>query len=86
MYPHIDADYVYLHLEGTRTMRMTKQTDIKQIMRLYNAAWKNKRCGDSKHAAIYAGRCEGIAVTLEKFGYRIVKSNGRFIAERRDAR
>lgn len=64
-------------------MRMAKQTDIKQIMRLYNAAWKNKRCGDSKHAAIYAGRCEGIAVTLEKFGYSIEKHDGAFVAKRK---
>ena len=57
---------------------MTIET-IEGIMRLYNAARRNRDKG-GKRKELFAGRCEGIAMTLAKFGYRIVKQGDTCVA------
>ena len=57
---------------------MTIET-IEGIMRLYNAARRNRDNGGERKE-LFAGRCEGIAMTLAKFGYRIMKQGGTYVA------
>ena len=49
-------------------------------MRLYNAARRNRDKG-GRLKELFAGRCEGIAMTLSKLGYRIVKDeSSKYVA------
>ena len=57
---------------------------VRKAMRIFNAAKRNIGRGGDR-ALLYAGRCEGIAVTLEKFGYSIEKYDGAFVAKRKSA-
>lgn len=58
---------------------MTIET-LGKIMRLYNAARRNRDKG-GRLKELFAGRCEGIAMTLSILGYRIVKDErGEYFA------
>lgn len=49
--------------------------EIGKIVRLYNAARRNRDKG-GKRKELFAGRCEGIAMTLAKLGYCIEQEKG----------
>ena len=52
---------------------------LDEIMQLYDAARRNRDKGN-KRKELFAGRCEGIAMTLSKLGYRIVKQGDTCVA------
>ena len=57
----------------------TVANKLNEVMRLYNAARRNRDKG-GRLKELFAGRCEGIAMTLSKLGYRIVKQGDTFVA------
>lgn len=61
--------------QGLTASGVTTIETIEGIMRLYNAARRNRDKG-GKRKELFAGRCEGIAMTLAKLGYSIGQEKG----------
>ena len=66
-------------LEIERKRAVFPKGTLDKVMRLYNAARRNRDKG-GRLKEPFAGRCEGIAMTLSKLGYRIVKQGDTCVA------
>lgn len=66
-------------LEIERKIAVFPKGTLNEVMRLYNAARCNRDKG-GRLKELFAGRCEGIAMTLSILGYRIVKDErGKYV-------